>query len=366
VVAIVYVGAPLAAYIPRAALAGLLIVTGVRLVDRKRMVRIWRISKGDTTILAATFVATLLLPLEFAVLTGVLVSFARHLIETSQPVVESLVFDESRDTLVHDTEKPECPQLGVMTIRGSLYFAATAHVETEIQRHLEAHPDQKLLLLQMEQVNRCDFTGLRLLETLVDRIRQRGGDLFLTGVRQAVWDKMQLSGFDQLLGLDHFLPTDRAIEELYYRIIDPVICIYRCPHRVWTQCQTLPKSDRWPDVRVEVLPPVDTRVPEIEPEALWERLQTEPAEQQPIVVDVREQAEFERGHVPQAKLMPMPELIVGQPDLAKTRDTVFVCRSGRRSARVVAAFQRRGQQRIRVLKGGMTAWRQAGLPQVIE
>jgi SulP family sulfate permease len=74
-----FVVAPLAAYIPRAALAALLVVTAYRMVDLHEIRRIWHTTKGDSFIMAATLAATLFLPLEFAVLTGVLASFARFI-----------------------------------------------------------------------------------------------------------------------------------------------------------------------------------------------------------------------------------------------------------------------------------------------
>jgi len=366
VVAIVAALAPLASLIPRATLAGLLIVIGIRLVDTKKMASVWRISRGDTTIMIATFAATLLLPLEFAVLTGILVSFGRHLAETSTPQVQRLLPDENFEELIYVPENPECPQLGVLTIRGSLYFGATVHVEDEIRKHVDAYPQQKFLLLQMQQVNRCDVTGLRMLETLVDQTRRRGGDLYLTGVHQAVWQRMKLGGFDLLLGHNHFLPEDTAIENLFYKVLDPAICIYKCPLRVWSHCQTLPKSDRLVEIvdlpEAQAIPATSM----ITPAELWELLGQEPVADRPLVVDVREKPEYQVGHIPDVELKPMPELLGSTGGLPKDRDIVFVCRTGRRSSRVIVALQKRGYHRLRMLNGGMMAWREAGLPQVIE
>lgn len=204
--------APLAAFIPRAALAGMLVVIGLRLVDRKRMAAVWRVSRGDTTIMLATLAATMIFPLEFAVLTGVLVSFARHLIETSQPKVESVGL-RGRST-PDQADTVERSPWSILTIRGSLYFGATAHVEDEIRKHFDEHPHQRYLLLAMQQVNRCDITGLRMLWSVMDQLRARGGDLFLTGVNESVRRKMTLSGFDAALGPDHFLPEDQAFDRL--------------------------------------------------------------------------------------------------------------------------------------------------------
>ena len=54
-------------------------------------------------------------------------------------------------------EKPPCPQLGIITVVGDLYFGAVNHVEELIRAHMERHPGQRFLLLRMQNVNRMDI-----------------------------------------------------------------------------------------------------------------------------------------------------------------------------------------------------------------
>ncbi|MCA9969888.1 MAG: STAS domain-containing protein, partial [Anaerolineales bacterium] len=356
--------APLAAFLPRTALAGVLVVTAYKMIDRKEMRRIWRTSRGDTAIMLATLLATLLLPLEFAVLTGVMVSFARYIAKTSHPSVQSMLPDEKFEHFVHQPERPVCPQLGVLTIEGSLYFGATQHVEEEIRRNLEAHPAQRFLLLRMHRVNHCDISGLHMLETVVKLYRQHGGDVFMVGVRESVWEKMRLSEFNAFLEMDHYLTQERAIEHIFYQVLDPGVCIYRCPVRAWRECQTLPKCEE------DSTPPVGTVVPytavsHVAPKALWQQLMA-PNGDRPLVVDVREPAEYDRGHIPQARLAPMPRILRRQETLPEERPIVLVCRSGRRSSQVAFALQQAGYRHVANLDGGMLAWEEARLPAVID
>ncbi len=76
---------PLARYIPMAALAGVLILTAYGLIDRQEIARIWQSRHGDRVIMVATLVATLALPLEYAVLTGISISLVHYLLKTSAP-----------------------------------------------------------------------------------------------------------------------------------------------------------------------------------------------------------------------------------------------------------------------------------------
>jgi SulP family sulfate permease len=358
--------APLAAFLPRAALAGVLLVTAYKMIDRKEIRRIWETSKGDSMIMAATMIATLLLPLEFAVLTGILVSFVRYIHTTSSPAVHTMLPDEEFRHFTYKPRQPTCPQLAVLTIEGSLYFGATAHVEEEIRHNLDTNPYQRFLLLRMHQVNHCDISGLHMLETIVRLYRQHGGDVFMVGVREAVWEKIRLSHFDELLGLSHFLSQERAVEHIFFKAMDPGICIYNCPHKIWRECQSLPKSDRVTAVPTGVLVPETAVIPNIQPQTLWHSLSSsdEPC---PLVIDVREPYEFERGHVPHAQLMPMPQIMNGEITIPTRQKVVLVCRSGRRSTQILYKLQTEQRyHNLSNLDGGMIAWEAAGLPTVID
>jgi sulfate permease, SulP family len=357
--------APLAAYLPRAALAGLLVVIAYQMIDRREIARIWRTSRGDTTIMAGTFLGTLLLPLEFAVVAGVLISFGRYIAKTSAPAVQPVLPDERFEHfVVQPPERPLCPQLEVLTIEGSLYFGACHHVEEAIRHHMEAHPEQKYLLLRMHRVNLVDISGLHMLETVVRLYRERGGDLYMVGVRSGVWEKMQGSGFDRLLGIDHFLSQERAIEYLFYRVLDPALCIYRCRVKVWKECQSLPKSETAGHIPLGTLaPPPAAAIPAIAPQALWQQLNEGAA---PLLVDVREPGEFCQGHIANARLHPMPQLLSQEVTLPRDEPAILVCRTGRRTKQVIYALQREGYEQLAHLSGGMMAWEAAGLPVIIE
>ena len=370
--------APLAAYLPRTAVAAILLVTVIRMVKVEQVKEILRTSSGDTIIMVATFLATLFLPLEFAVLAGVLVAFIRYVGKTSTPNVHSMVPDANFDHYTYQPDAQVCPQLGVLSIQGSLYFGATAHVEDEIRRNFEEHPNQRFLLLQMKRVNLCDVSGLHMLEAVVRLYRQREGDVFMVGVRAAVWEKMQASGFDEFLGLDHFLSDARAVEHMFYDVLDPGVCIYNCSVRVWKECQTLPKSERDVTFPSGMNVPLSAVIPTMAPKELWANINpavvstsfasgTTNGHVEPLlVIDVRERPEFEEGHIPKVRLIEMPKLLNKNVTLPRDRQIVLVCRSGRRSNEVAYALQQEGYQHVFNLDGGMIAWQAAGLPVVIE
>ena len=80
------------------------------------------------------------------------------------------------------------------------------------------------------------------------------------------------------------------------------------------------------------------------------------------VVDVREPAEYARGHVPGAVSIPQAELALRLDELPRDRELLVVCEGGVRSARAALFLKQVGFSRVTNLVGGTSAWRRAGLP----
>ncbi len=85
-----------------------------------------------------------------------------------------------------------------------------------------------------------------------------------------------------------------------------------------------------------------------------------------VLVDVREDDEWAAGHAPAAHHLPMMDIPVRMAEVPTDGDVVVVCRSGARSAQVVAYLTGHGWDNVRNLDGGMIAWARAGRPIVSE
>src|SRR5499427_6437815 len=152
--------APLVAYLPIAVVAGVLFLVAWNLIDLARIRKVFATSRGEAAVLSVTFLSTLALDLEFAILVGVLVSLVLYLNRTSRPIMRSLVPDP-RHTQRKMTEVEdglvECPQLKILRLEGSLYFAAVSHVQRHLDALREQSPGQKHLLLMSKSINTVDM-----------------------------------------------------------------------------------------------------------------------------------------------------------------------------------------------------------------
>jgi rhodanese-related sulfurtransferase len=80
-----------------------------------------------------------------------------------------------------------------------------------------------------------------------------------------------------------------------------------------------------------------------------------------VVVDVRDQAEYEAGHILGARNVPLAR--VESTDLKrKDKPVIVYCQTGERGPKAAAALKKQGFARVVNLSGGLAAWKQAGLP----
>ncbi len=364
VLAGIFLMRPLIAYLPNAALAGVLIVIAYRMINREEIARIWQGAQADAVIMLVTFLGTLFLDLAFAVLLGILLSFGLYILRTSVPRVHEVQPDQEYRHLDYRPGTASCPQLGILDILGDLYFGAVNHVEEAIHIYAEKHKEQRYLLLRLNRVNHCDFSGIHMLESVVHAYRERGGDVFMTRVGYRVNKIMESTGFDQVIGEENFLSDDDAISHLFYHVLDPAICIYECPYRIFRECQNLPKQLYSDPMRVHDDTYAVPEPKEIPAKVLWDELKTHSTSL--TIIDVREPREYYRGHIPGAMLVPLPKLLRGEHMLAVAgmHRVVFVCRSGRRSRRAAHWVAEDGIK-AEILQGGMLAWEAADLLEAV-
>ena len=79
-----------------------------------------------------------------------------------------------------------------------------------------------------------------------------------------------------------------------------------------------------------------------------------------VLIDVRTDLEFAQGSVPGAKLLPLHMLPLIVDQLENQKPTIFICRSGARSAQACAFLASKGFDNVFNLRGGVIGWAQAG------
>ena len=81
-----------------------------------------------------------------------------------------------------------------------------------------------------------------------------------------------------------------------------------------------------------------------------------------ILIDVREQSEYDAGHIPGITLVPMSEIQNRLDEIPTDKEVVVTCRSGNRSSQVTDFLRKNGFDNVHNMQGGIIAWEQAGYP----
>lgn len=114
------------------------------------------------------------------------------------------------------------------------------------------------------------------------------------------------------------------------------------------------EPERWREAGLVV-----RETPQIEPAALATRAEAEDSLQ---ILDVREQQEWEQGHVPGAHFVPFHELAQRTNELDPRRAVAIYCATSQRSSIAASILERAGFRDIANVTGGITAWTAVGLP----
>jgi len=229
--------APLGAYLPNAAMAGLLFLVAWGLVDLHHIRKIVHASGAETGVMAATFVAALVIGLEFAILLGVILSLMLYLRRTSRPQVSIRTPDPRlpKRRLGGGETLPQCPQLALVRIDGSLFYGAVAHVSGELRQIAHSRPHQTHLAVIATGINFIDLAGAELLAQEAAARRARGGDLYLLGPKAQVREYLAKSGYLEEIGRDHLFPSKTSGLAAIQTRLDAAVC-RSCPQPVFLEC----------------------------------------------------------------------------------------------------------------------------------
>jgi len=191
----------LLAALPKAVLAAIIVVAVWQLVDFASLRHSWRYDRGDGAAQAATIAGVLAHGVETGLMIGAGLSLLLFLYRTSRPhiAVVGQVGDSEhfRNVLRHEVRT--WPDLLLMRIDETLYFANAPRVESELQAHIVEARQPKDVVLVMSGVAYIDTSGLDVLEALATALHQNGSRLHLAEVKGPVMDR--LAGTDLLTAL---------------------------------------------------------------------------------------------------------------------------------------------------------------------
>ncbi|VAX12188.1 Sulfate permease [hydrothermal vent metagenome] len=244
--------APLVAYLPNAAMAGILFYVAWGLIDFPNIRHILKSNHSERAIFMITFVATLVLDLEFAILIGILLSLILYLMRASQPRILTRVPDPglpNRKFSDGAGHAVECPQLHIIRIDGSLFFGSVAYLREKLAKLEQDHPEQKHLAIVAQGISFVDLAAADVLADEAEKRRARGGDLYLINVKKGLWDSLEANhAFDKINPNNVYQGKSSAIHAIYQKL-DKSVC-ETCTTRIFIECGNIEHSEEIDDKKL--------------------------------------------------------------------------------------------------------------------
>ncbi|MEP7368419.1 MAG: SulP family inorganic anion transporter [Dermatophilaceae bacterium] len=204
------------------ALAGLLILVGFRTFKADNVAMVWRTGPTQATVMVTTFVLTLLIPLQYAVLVGVGLSVILYVASESNKVtLTRWVYDQPGGLPIEAPVPGELPagQTIVLQPYGSLFFAAAPVFEGQLPR-VTAQSTGSVVIVRLRGKQELGSTFINVISRYSNQLNEVGSALMLAGLGDRVYRQLETTGVLEAIGSDAvFKATPRVTESLQQALV---------------------------------------------------------------------------------------------------------------------------------------------------
>jgi SulP family sulfate permease len=198
------------------AMAALLIVAGIQSINIEKVRHVWDVGVGPRSVMVVTFVATLIVPVQWAVFIGVILSGIVYFLSAADDVkVVELILTESGQFRIQDAPDQLSSRTATMIqIQGNLFYAADDKIETMLPSARQA--EYPVVILGLRGHDEIDSTFIILMERYNEQLEASGGKLILAGVSEHTrkqLDKTETT--DELLGEEDVFEATEILGESF-------------------------------------------------------------------------------------------------------------------------------------------------------
>jgi SulP family sulfate permease len=200
-------------YVAMPALGGLLVLIGWRSLKIDQLVLTWRTGPVPATTMAITFVLTLIIPLQYAVLVGVGLAVLLHVArQSNRVVVKHWVFDDDHGFPTEVDPPGELPAARVVVLAtyGSLFFASAPAFEAQLPRPAGGGI-HGVVVLRLRAKEELGSTVITVLSRYAGQLATCESRLMLCGVTPGVRRQLDDTGLTALLGDDAVFPAHARV-----------------------------------------------------------------------------------------------------------------------------------------------------------
>ena len=196
---------PAIAYIPKPALAALVITVGVSLINKEHIRLFVKTTKSDASVFFITLGSGLILSLDTAIYIGTAASIVLFIRKAARPQLKEIAFDEKGALVERQLAPPEerRPSIAIVHIDGDMFFASCDTL-LEQMRNLVEHPEMRIIILRTRNAHALDGTAAMAIRDLIRFARSRDRDIIISGAHEEVERVFRNSGLLAELGEGNF------------------------------------------------------------------------------------------------------------------------------------------------------------------
>jgi SulP family sulfate permease len=233
---IMMIFAPYARFIPRSALAGLLMWTAAHMVSLHDLRYHVRTSRFDAAIVAVTAIAAFAISIEFCVLIGVFMSFLLTVPRAGTMQLTEFIVTAERTVSERQRGDAACTRMLIFGLEGEMFFGSGASLEGHLDTIDDrVEPETQVVVLRLKRARNPDAVGMSLLERAIDRWRARGVLVVLCGIRPGMKACLDNCGLAEKLG------AENIFLEQPVRQTSTVLAIRHAYEHLTDFCPTCPK-----------------------------------------------------------------------------------------------------------------------------
>src|SRR5437667_4036287 len=213
--------APLASYIPMAALAGILMIVAYNMGEWREIPQLLKLTKTDISVWLVTFGLTVFADLTVAVEAGMILAALLFITRVANTTTVSQVTDEYiEDGRIHILQDKDIPYYAtIFRIHGPFLLGATDKISA-ITENMHALPP--VVIIRLRNMSAMDATGLFALEEVAKQLHATGRTLILCGAREQPAQLIHQAEFEEVIGSENICSNVeealRRAEEAFERI----------------------------------------------------------------------------------------------------------------------------------------------------
>lgn len=211
--------------IPVAALAGLLLYIGIKLIDLKRIRRIFETSRADSAVMIITFLVTVFVKIEYGIFAGIAMAMVNFLNRASRLKVYEMLpttSGEFNEVPYVEGQPHGRSAMVALSIHGDLFFGVAQQLRDQLEE-ITRRQEPRHIIIRLRRAYSIDFSCWSAFFEFAEGFHAIGGRLYICGTSPEIQRMIRDAGMEKLISPEQLFPATAQPFEAFGRAVDTVL-----------------------------------------------------------------------------------------------------------------------------------------------